>query len=198
MKKIAAALSFVLLVIPSAGIAAVDCQRFNEARDLVDAYYRATKADRDALNSSLSDLLKEPSGAACWLIRDLRPVKYTRISPDQMNSAEARPIWALRGLRFITKCTDHKGALISKQSIDPRDARWDLLLQGGIQKVPFFKTWMSRDVVVVAPAEVQRQIIASWEQWYTKNAATFRFERCGDINAWYFYNRFFNQLVRSK
>lgn len=181
-----AALSLLLLVLPSASMAAVDCQQFKEARDLVDDYYHATRAGRDALNASLSDLLKEPSGAACWLVRGLQPVKRTKLSPDQMNSPEARPIWALRGLRFITKCTDQKGALVNKQLIDPRDARWDLLLQSGIQQIPFFKTWMSRDVVVIAPAEVQKQIIASWEQWYTKEATTFRFERCGDINAWYF------------
>jgi hypothetical protein len=181
-----AALSLFLLVFSSASVASLDCEQLKQARELVDSYYRATRADRGALNASLAELMKEPSGAACWLVRDLKPVKRTKFTSAQMNSPEAKPIWALRGLRFITKCTDPKGALVNKQQIDPRDARWDLLLKGGIQQVPFFKTWMSRDVVVVAPAEVQKQIIGSWEQWYQKDASTFRFERCTDIDAWYF------------
>lgn len=181
-----ATFSLLLLVLPSASMAAVDCQQFKEARDLVDAYYRATRTGQDALNASLTALLKEPSGAACWLVHGLQTVKHTKLSPDQMNGQEARPIWALRGLRFVTKCIDHKGALVNKRLIDPGDARWGLLLQDGIQDVPFFRMWMSRDIAFIAPPEVQKQIIASWRQWYKREATTFRFERCDDINDWYF------------
>jgi hypothetical protein len=180
------ALLLLLLAFPSAGMASVDCERFEVARGLVMGYYVATQTDRGALNASLIELLNEPLGAACWLLRDLRIVKDSRLSPDQMNAPEARPIWALRGLRFITRCLDHKGALINKRLIDPGDARWDLLLRTGIQQIPFFRTWMSRDVVVIAPAEVQRQVIDLWERWYARNAATYRFERCEDIDDWYF------------
>jgi len=176
----------LLLLGSSGGASDIQCDQFSEACNLVDSFYGATKKGGDAFNSTLLDLLKEPLGTACWLVRGVQPVKSTKFSSDQLLDVKARPIWALRGLRFITKCTDYKAPLLTKQMVDPRDLRWNLLLQNGIQEIPFFRTWMSREVVVVAPPEVQEQIIASWQHWYARDAAAFAFERCDAIDAWYF------------
>ena len=70
--------------------------------------------------------------------------------------------------------------------LDPDSARGQFLLRDGMMKVPFFGTSMSSDSVVLAPLEVQREVIAKWRRWYAAQAAAFQFGKCDDVDNWYF------------
>ena len=70
-------------------------------------------------------------------------------------------------------------------SIDPTSVRWKLLLDRGTERVPFFRTWMSRDVVFLAPFDVQRQIIKAWRDWYASGKAKDSAELCTHVDDWY-------------
>lgn len=161
-----------------------NCDEFAEARAVIEIYYKSARTDVASVQSVLSEMLKKPQEASCWLIRDLKEVRRDRLSAAQ--AVSSKEIWALRGLRFLTNCTDFRGALMYKQSIDPQDVRWQLLLQNGVEKIPFFRTWMTRDIVLVAPVEVQNQIIAAWQNWYSSVASTFSYQQCGSLDGWYF------------
>ena len=179
-----ALLSVTLLGSPQVYAARPDCERYSEVRRVVDDYYRVAKTDTGSLRSAMSEMLKEPVGATCWLIRDLGVLKREKLTATQALSS--KPVWALRGLRFLTNCTEFRGSLTRKLHIDPQDIRWQLLLQNGVERVPFFRTWMARDVVVVAPVVVQQQIIAAWQDWYVSKASTFSYQPCSSTDAWYF------------
>jgi hypothetical protein len=183
MRKVT--LAALLIAIPALGGASVDCQRFQEAQGLVDEYFRSPKGDGIALRSAIADLLKDPLGSACWLVRSLKPVDSEKFSSEQMSCSEAEPIWAVRGLRYITGCMDFRGSAISSPMADPRDTRWKLLMRRGKSEVPMFATWMSRDMVYLAPNEVQVQIIGRWERWFSEEATKFRFEACETLDDWY-------------
>jgi hypothetical protein len=177
---------FLLFIAPCVASAGVTCAQYSEAHDLVNRYYEATRVSGADVNAALSGLLKSPTGAACWLVSDLKPIKRAKLTVEQMRTTTGRSVWSIRALRFITNCKDYKGALANETRIDPRDPRWDLLLQRGLQEVPFFRTWMSREVVFVAPTPVQQQIIAAWTEWYAKDGDGFQYAACGDIDAWWF------------
>ncbi len=173
-----------LQIAAQANAAQPNCDQFAEVRAVVDTYYKSAKTDAASVQPALAEMLKEPRGASCWLVRDIKEVRRERLTAAQAVSSEV--IWALRGLRFLTNCTEFRGALTRKQSINPQDVRWQLLLQNGVEKIPFFRTWMARDIVVVAPVEVQHQVIAAWQSWYSSAASTFSYQQCGSLDGWYF------------
>ena len=178
---------FLLACLISNNAHTLVCSEQKDSRALVETYYQAVveKGGR-TMKASMSKLMSDPRNVACVLISDLQTIAEEKIDAEQAKQPKARPIWALRALRYLTNCTDYRGALVKKVEVDPADTRWSLLLRDGIQTVPYFRTWMSRDLVVLAPVEVQEQVIAAWKDWYARTNSSFRFYACTDIEDWYY------------
>lgn len=174
----------MLQLAPQANAAQPDCSQFVEVRGVVDNYYKSVKISAASLQSAQAEMLKNPQGAACWLVHKLKEIRREKLTAEQAESSET--VWSLRGLRYLTNCTDFQGRLVHKQSIKPQDVRWQLLLQNGVEKIPFFRTWMSRESIVIAPIEVQQQIIAAWRNWYLSEASSFSYQQCSSMDGWYF------------
>jgi hypothetical protein len=131
----------------------------------------------------MEEMLKEPVGSSCWLIREIKEIRREHLTLQQARAS--RTIWAIRALRYMTRCTDFREVLMEKRLLDPTTPRWQFLLRGGVLNVPFFATWPSRDSVMLAPLQVQREVVAEWQEWYASQAATFHFGECEDVDDWY-------------
>jgi hypothetical protein len=174
-------LAGIFLIASQADAGQPDCSQFKAFKGTVDHYYKVVRTDfRPAMNG----MSNFPLAASCFLVRDLKQVSQKRLRTEQTDSVKS--IWALRGLRYLTNCKDFRGRLIHEELLDPKGDRGEYLLRDGADKVPFFRTWMSHDTSVVAPAEVQQQIISEWQDWYASEAATFSFQQCASVNDWYF------------
>lgn len=165
--------------------AAADCAATAAARRAVDDYYRAIALPDRTLQSELDGLFKDPNGALCLLVKDLRPISATRLSPAQQSQRSARPIWAIRALRYLTGCQEFRGNMKPTGAMRKGDTRWEFLLREGESAVPFFATWMSRDVVFVAPLSVQTEVIAAWRTWRQRNANSYEYRACTGTDRWY-------------
>ena len=162
---------------------AADCAGDVTSRDRVAAFYASFSDTID--EKGLQALMTDPLAAACWFTKDLHTVRAVRLQPSQLQDFRYRPILAIRGLRFVTACKGFTAGLRRPAVVSGSDDRWSLLLGDGIHRVPFFRTWMSRDVVYVAPIDVQTQIIDAWRSWFAQKAASFQFARCEHIDDWY-------------
>lgn len=183
MTKLLLILITVVLQPTLAFAAKPNCEGYAEAKRTVDAFYWHARNSSSSLQEAMFEMQKEPRGSACWLVRDLEKVNRQRLSATQ--ASVSKPLWALRGLRFLTNCTEFRGALKSRQVVDPQDIRWQLLFSNGVEHVPFFRTWMTRDVVVIAPIDVQEQVIAAWQDWYSHKSPEFIYKPCERVDAWY-------------
>jgi len=185
-------LAIVVQVTTYASAAQPDCKEFVQEKILVDTFYASLS---DVANGfqfplwaahppGLGEMLNRPLGSSCWLVRELKEVHRRHLKLPE--TRRSRPVWAIRALRYLTNCTDFRGRLANEQALDPDSARGQFLLRDGVLKIPFFGTSMSSDSAVLAPVEVQREVIAKWRKWYATQAATFQFGACGDVDNWYF------------
>lgn len=151
-----------------------------------------------AITDRLSVLSSDPVVAACQLIGSLHVVDDTHIAGHEQgrHTKTMRVIWALRALRYLTDCQDFRAPTIE----DP--AKWGELRRDWLLRddsgapvknwkpadgVRFFRTWMSRDSVFIAPRDAQKQIIAQWLRWYKDSGSNgFRFQTCDSVDLWYF------------
>jgi hypothetical protein len=184
MKRCLFVLVGIFLIASHANAEQPDCSQFKAFKGTMDRYYKLVAPWTYDIQPAMEEISKNPLAASCFLVRDLKPVRQKKLTSVQAYSV--KPIWALRGLRYLTNCKDFSGRLIHQESIDPKDARGNFLLRNGAEKVPFFSTWMSRDISFIAPVEVQQQVILKWQDWYTSEASSFSYQQCGSIDEWYF------------
>ena len=154
--------------------------------------------DRSALSDRLSVLSHNPVDAACRLIASLHVVGDTHVAGYEQGRHRdtMRVIWALRALRYLTDCQDFR-APTHENPATWSELRRDWLLRDSTgapianwkpaDGVPFFRTWMSRDSVFIAPRDAQARIIARWRQWYQKSGRQgAHFHACESMDEWYF------------
>lgn len=176
-------LAGLFLVSSHANAGQPDCSQFKAFKGTMDHYYKLVGPWTSDIQPAMDEISKDPLAASCFLVRDLKPVRQKKLTAVQTHSI--KPIWALRGLRYLTNCKDFSGKLIHEELIDSGDTRGHFLLYNGVEKVPFFSTWLTRDISFIAPVEVQQQVISQWQDWYKSEAASFSFQQCEDLNEWY-------------
>ncbi len=146
----------------------------------------------------LDVLARTPAVAACHLVRSLHVVHDTHIVgyKQHRHPKTMRVIWALRALRYLTGCQDFR-APTAENPAKWDESRRDFLLRddAGVpienwnpaDGVRFFRTWMSRDSVFIAPSDAQEKIIAQWVKWYRDTGSRgFHFQKCESVDRWYF------------
>jgi hypothetical protein len=165
--------ALVAILISVAAVAAAPrCDQFPKERKFVQQLYAELRVVQNdsaypawSLHLPAYDkLLKSPAGSACWLVRELREIHLEELTLQQ--ARVSHPVWAIRMLRRITNCKEFLGTEDGKQ-------------------VPFFSTWMSRDVVFTASAGAQKEVIDKWQEWYENQAATFEYLQCENTDDWY-------------
>jgi hypothetical protein len=190
MKSCLAVIALLTSTLATAG--QPDCKAFPHEKIAVDALFGTLQKVADGWQfplwanqpPELKELLKEPRGSTCWLIRNLKEVNRSHLKLPE--TRKSRPVWAIRALRYVTGCTDFRARLPSDKMPNPDSTRGQFVLRDNASKVAFFGTSMSSDSVYLAPPEAQRQIIASWQKWYDTEASTFNFGECGEVDDWYF------------
>ncbi len=156
----------------------------------------ATLGTQSDYHGPFSVLATDPPMAACHLIRSLHTVRATHVYEQDKRVDTMRVIWALRALRYLTACQDFRAPTTENP------ATWDELRRGWLLRddsgvpmkdwkpadgVRFFRTWMSRDSVFIAPFDAQKKIIAQWVAWYrSKGSHGFQFKTCESVSQWYF------------
>ena len=135
----------------------------------------------------LEKMEKSVDKAVVLLVNELKVIKSKRISPiDQGKYKEdVHVIWCIRALRYLTSInftasTKH----IFDKSEEPR--KHFTSLRSRPKKYSFFGVWMSRDVIFVAPADVQTKIIEKWKRWLDKNQSKIKLKKLKDPDDWYF------------
>lgn len=148
--------------------------------------------------------LKNPSYSAGLLVSSLHPVNEAKLHSQENSPADyerERPsmgvVWRLRALQYIT------GGLRffapTAYRFPPKPADWppengpsseelreSFLTAKGRDRVPFYVTWMSRDVTYVAPKDVQESVIAKWKEWYSKEGKDYPYGASKELSDWYF------------
>jgi hypothetical protein len=129
----------------------------------------------------------DPIDAACNLVAGLHPVAARSIAgnltPDDPDALGV--VWRLRALRLVTGCLDFRAPTKEKPT-HPEDAGRQFLEAHGLERIPFFATWMSRDQVFLAPVDTQRAIVEQWQSWYAVNGQSYAYRACESVDDWYF------------
>ena len=97
------------------------------------------------------------------------------------NGKHPHVVWCIRALRSLTGL-DFRGVTREKLNEDERQ----FLRVGKDGSVKFFGTWMSRDLVWVAPEDAQKQIIVRWKNWFKKEGARHSYINDEHMDNWYF------------
>lgn len=113
----------------------------------------------------IKELYSNPHEAAKLLVDELCTVEV--INENAFDMKEKNPkiyhvVWCIRGLQFLTgkvfDANTHEKKIYRIQNFD-----------GKMNPIPFFKDWMSREFLMIAPKDVQVQIINKWKEYITNN-----------------------------
>jgi hypothetical protein len=139
-------------------------------------------------HAALSSLTAAPATAACYLIKDLSVVAETVLYPDdQRTHSEAmKVIWSLRALCSITAGLRFTASTEYRFDVERERQRREFLGAPDSNELRFFGVWMSRDVIYIAPSDVQTTIIKKWIEWYAANGRTFNYISSEGWEACYF------------
>jgi hypothetical protein len=117
----------------------------------------------------IKELYINPHKAARLLLNELHAVEIINKRSDEMiktNPETYHIIWCIRGLQFLTGkvfvANTNEKKVYEIQDFD-----------GKMNPIPFFKDWMSREYIMIAPQDVQIQIINEWKE-YIKNNPDFK------------------------
>lgn len=108
-------------------------------------------------------------------------IKSLRLVGRGKYRTHPRVVWYIRALRFLTKL-DFKARTDGRLTDDEKN----FLVYDDERQVKFFGTWMSRDIVFVAPKDAQGKIIRQWRDWFTMNGKTHNYSDSTPLDDWYF------------
>lgn len=135
---------------------------------------------------SLNKLAKYPVESVCYLINSLHTIPQTQILPEERknNMSSMNVIWSIRALRYLTNCKDFTSetSYVFSESEEKRKHFLTILNE---HDLPFFSVWMSRDIIYIAPEDVQNKIIEKWKRWYIENGKNFLYKSSETMD-WYF------------
>jgi hypothetical protein len=184
------ALFFVCIMLSCPAVARTPCEHENPEVTRAIAGLTAGKTPEEMAH--LFDVLTAfPRIAACHLVNELHPVVSHTIMPTEAVRFRSvlHVIWSIRALRYIAACQDFRAATKERFRNRSNDTivntRTEFLARDGIDEVPFFSVWMSRDIIFVAAADVQTAVIAKWRVWLG-NDPDFRLGQCEEFERWYF------------
>ncbi len=173
-------------------VAATAPHSSNELRcETNDAIRKAVERLHDAasFHSVLSSLTGTPASGACQLIKTLRVLSDKTLLPDEQRSRPEtmQVIWSLRALCSITGGSRFTaGTQYPFNLAEEAEGRRRDFLRARDGELRFFAVWMSRDVLYIAPRDVQAAIIDKWINWYTANGQTFHYTSPDGWEACYF------------
>jgi hypothetical protein len=175
------------------------------ANEYEDALRKLSAPENDVdIQAICGVFLKNPSYSAGLLVSSLHTIDEVKLHSQENSPSDyerERPsmgvIWRVRALQYITGGLRFFAPTSYKFPPRPKDwpsgygpsseeVRENLLTAAGRDKVPFYVTWMSRDVTYVAPRDVQEKVIAKWKGWYSEEGKDFRYHPAKDVNDWYF------------
>lgn len=122
----------------------------------------------------LKVLAEHPVRSAELLTGLLRPTRRGKYRQHP------RVVWHIRALRFLTGL-DFKARTDGRLTADEKN-----FLIAEQRRVKFFGTWMSRDIVFVAPRDAQVRIIRQWRAWFARNGKTHTYVGAPPLDDWYF------------
>jgi uncharacterized protein YfcZ (UPF0381/DUF406 family) len=135
---------------------------------------------------SFNELSKKPVESVCYLINNLHTISQTEIRPEErQNNMEAmKVIWSIRALRYLTNGKDFTSetSYIFNESEEDRKHFLTIFSE---KDIPFFSVWMSRDIIYIAPEDVQIKIIEQWKRWYSENGKNFIY-KSSEVMDWYY------------
>jgi hypothetical protein len=168
-----AALILLFSLLPSVGIAA------GESPQTTDLLIKQAIRDlgKGGYPDQLATFWQYPQRSTELLLAELKPVPRGKYP----NGSHPHVVWCIRALRSLT-ALDFRGVTRMKLNDDERQ----FLVLGKDKRVRFFGTWMSRDLVWVAPEDAQRQIISRWKDWFKKNGAGYSYKNDEHVDNWYF------------
>lgn len=113
----------------------------------------------------IKELYSNPHEAVKLLVDELCKVEVINKPAYEMkkeNPEIYHVIWCIRGLQFLTgkvfDANTHEKKIYEIQNFD-----------GKMNPIPFFKDWMSREYIMIAPQDVQVQIINTWKEYVLNN-----------------------------
>lgn len=142
---------------------------------------------------ALKVLGESPAVSAGYLVDELRVLQPTPTSAlsfettrdDPLKAEGLHLVWCVRALRYITGGLNFRASTTYQFGHDERERKYHLV-RGSREEMPFFATWMSRDVVYLAPADVQGAIIAKWREWYRTKGKVHSYRAAPSHDDWYF------------
>jgi len=165
-----------------------DCSNNEEIKKILENfgdYYENYHIGFD-YKQCFDEFAKHPSEAACYLIRNLHTISQTQIRPEESESNKdaMKVIWSIRALKYLTngKNFTAKTSYVFKK---PEKTRKHFLTIFSEQELPFFSVWMSRDIIYIAPIDVQTKIIEQWKKWYSENGKDFIY-KSSEAMDWYY------------
>lgn len=131
-------------------------------------------------------LSQNPSKSIPLLINELHVINENQIVPTEVQQKihSLHVIWCIRALRYVTGEDFKAPTQYSFGDVEFEKNRKYWLSIKDNRELPFFSVWMSRDIVYVAPKDVQAAIIEKWKEWYNSNDKQIKPNI--DINFWYF------------
>lgn len=118
---------------------------------------------------------RHPARSTELLVNSLRPTRRGKYRHHP------KVIRQIRALRFLTGL-DFK----ARTAYPLTDDEKHFLAQDEEGQVKFFGTWMSRDVVFVAPRDAQARIIKRWRDWFIESGKTHKYAADTPLDDWYF------------
>lgn len=141
-----------------------------------------------ALMNDLDAFAKTPSLSVRLFIKEIHAITETVIVPSDtdmdIHKSSMHVIWCIRALRYLTG-ENFTGRTEHKFDKKEKDRKYWLTIHNKTD-LPFFSVWMSRDVIYIAPPDVQAQVIKKWEAWYSRFGETHTYEPKKDIAEWYY------------
>jgi len=165
--------------------ASISCINNDQIRSVVSQLGHAD--DNYDFHKDFEVLGTAPAVAACYLVKALRVIREIHIAArdKQKHGLAMHVIWSIRALRYLTGGLDFTGRTEYKFKESEKQRKY-FLTQKGVEQLPFFSVWMSRDAIYIAPPDAQTEIIDKWLRWYSENGETFHYEPSQSIDQWYF------------
>ena len=134
-------------------------------------------AERDF--QTIERLASTPRESAIALVDALQEVNPVEGYESEMPVHDQAVIQKIRALRYVTGgldfCSTAGNLNNLRTELEPELRSYWLRFRHR-DCAAFFAIWPSRDMIFVAPAEAQREIIAKWREWAETEAASYSFK----------------------
>ena len=176
--------SYWMVLIACIFLSSCAVPRKSEPVTQIEAKIKKLGADNQGDIEIIKSLATNRQLAIKLLLRELHVIPEEKLLPSEFakHQNSMHVIWCLRAMRYLTgkkflsrTTTPLKKGTLRQQFLYVKDSK----------KIPFFSTWMSRDIIYVAPKDAQTTIIKNWNNYITSLNNQSKFEQI-ELNDWYF------------